>query len=247
MIKTVFPDGTLSRVEFDSWKQINFDQNDTTRYRFLGGGFEESKWYNNRINNLIDAELIAQGKDPAKEKQAAQKAAAHADTPSSLYLDSLGRPVLSIAHNGKDAAAKDKLYTTFIKLDIEGNSRDVIDARATNPDDSRNPVMAYKYDMLGHRVYQNSMDAGERWVLNNLMGNPIHRWDSRGHVFSFEYDAIQRPESIKVQGGDGGTALDNIYERTIYGEGQANEYQNNLRGQVFQQYDTAGKNTKFTV
>ncbi|GAA0193477.1 hypothetical protein GCM10009122_56410 [Fulvivirga kasyanovii] len=225
LVKTEFPDGTLSKVMFDSWKQVSFDQNDTVL---------ESDWYNNRINNLIDPELIAQGKNPAKEKQAAQKAAAHADTPAYLYLDSLARPVLSVEHNGLDAAVKDKLYTTFIALDVEGNTRAVLDARG-------NAVMAYQYDMLGHRVYQSSMDAGERWVLNNLTGNPIYRWDSRGHVFSFEYDAIQRPESIKVQGGDGGTALDNIYERIIYGEGQANEYQNNLRGQVFQQYDTAGR------
>jgi RHS repeat-associated protein len=224
LIKTSFPDGTLSRVEFDSWKQINFDQNDTVL---------ESDWYHNRINNLIDAELTAQGKDPAKENQAAQKAAAHANTPSSLYLDSLGRPIFSVAHNGKDAASKDRLYSTFIALDIEGNAKAVVDARG-------NTVMAYKYDLLGHRVYQNSMDAGERWVLNNLMGNPVHRWDSRNHIFSFDYDAAQRPISINVKGGDG-TALDHIYELTVYGEGQTNEYQHNLRGQVYQLYDTAGR------
>lgn len=225
LIKKEYPDGTLSKVAFDSWKQIIFDQNDTVL---------ESDWYTNRINNLIDAELIAQGKDPAKEKQAAQKSAAHADTPAFLYLDSLGRPVLSTAHNGQDAAVKDKLYSIFIKLDIEGNVKEVLDARD-------NTIMTFKYNILGHRVYQNSMDAGERWVLNNLMGNPLHRWDRREHVFSFEYDAIQRLESITVQGGDGGATLDNIYECIIYGEGQANEYQNNLRGQIFQHYDTAGR------
>ena len=224
-IKTEFPDGTFSKVEFNSWKQNQFDQNDTIL---------ESDWYNNRINNLIDAELIAEGKDPAKEKQAAQKAAAHNNTPSSLYLDALGRPVLSISHNGKDAQAKNKLYANFIALDIEGNARAVTDARG-------NTVMAYQYNILGHRVYQNSMDAGERWVLNNLKGNAVHQWDSRNHVFSFEYDLIQRPTSSKVQGGDGASPLDHIFEVTIYGEGTTNEYQNNLRGQAFQKYDTAGK------
>ncbi|MEM9546241.1 MAG: SpvB/TcaC N-terminal domain-containing protein [Bacteroidota bacterium] len=225
LIKTEFPDGTFSRVEFDSWKQINFDSNDTVL---------DSDWYNNRINNLIDAELIAEGKDPTKEKLAAQKAAAHADTPSSLYLDSLGRSVLSIAHNGKDTALKNRLYTTYVQLDIEGNTKTVKDARG-------NVVMAYNYDMLGHRVHNVSLEAGERWILNNLMGNPIHRWDSRDHVFSMEYDTVQRPIHLKVQGGDSGVLLDNIFERTIYGEGQINEYQNNLRGKVFQLYDTAGR------
>ena len=51
-------------------------------------------------------------------------------------------------------------------LDIEGNLRAVIDARG-------NKVMEYKYDMLGHQVYQKSMDAGERWVLNDCMGKLV--------------------------------------------------------------------------
>jgi RHS repeat-associated protein len=221
LIKTVFPNGTLARVEFDSWKQINFDQNDTVEEA-------ECLWYLRRTDNTR-SDFI----NDAKEQRAASEAQKHANTPSSLYLDSLGRPVLSVANNGKDGNNKDRLYTTFIQLDIEGNAKVVKDARD-------NTVMSYKYDMLGHRVYQNSMDAGERWVLNNLMGNPIHRWDSRNHVFTFTYDEVQRPESIKVKGGDG-AALDNIYEYIEYGENKADQYQNNLRGQVFQQYDTAGR------
>ena len=225
LIKTEFPDGTLSGVEFDAWKQFNSDQNDTVL---------ESSWYNDRINNLIDAQLLAQGKDPAKEKQAAQKAAAHARTPSSLHSDSLGRPVLFVGHNGSDTGGAVRLYTTFIQLDIEGNTRTVKDARG-------NTVTAYKYDMLGHRVYQNSRDAGERWILNNLMGNPVHQWDSRDYVHSFTYDSRQRPESVTVAGGDGAAPLNHVYARFIYGESQANAYQHNLRGQVYDHYDTAGR------
>ncbi|MEM9678914.1 MAG: SpvB/TcaC N-terminal domain-containing protein, partial [Bacteroidota bacterium] len=225
VVKTVFPDGTFSKVTFNSWQLINFDQNDTVL---------ESDWYNNRINNLIDSELIAIGKDPNKEKQAAQKAAVHANTPSSVYLDSLGRPVLSITHNGKDKTLKERLYPTFIRLDIEGNTRAIVDARG-------NTVMEYKYDMLGQRIYSKGMDAGTRWILTDVLSNPIHRWDSRNHVFSFDYDIVHRPKGIKVQGGDGVTTLDNIYELNIYGEGQIKAYESNLRGQVFQQYDTAGR------
>jgi len=231
LIKTEFPDSTFSKVEFDSWKQTNFDQNDTVL---------ESDWYNMRINNLIDTELIGQGKDPAKEKQAALKTASHSNTPSSLYLDSLGRQILSISHNGKCASHKNKLYSTFISLDVEGNVNSIRDAR-------NNMIIAYKYDMRGNRVYQNSMDSGKRWAFNNLLGNPLHQWDSRDHVISIQYDVLQRTESTKVQGGDEILVLDHIYERNIYGEGQANEYQNNLRGQLYQNYDTAGRsqNIKF--
>ena len=32
------------------------------------------------------------------------------------------------------------------------------------------------------------MEAGERWMLNDVMGKPIRAWDSRGHHFRTEYD-----------------------------------------------------------
>ena len=43
--------------------------------------------------------------------------------------------------------------------------------------------MRYDYDMLGNRIHQASMEAGERWMLNDVAGKPIRAWDSRGHRF----------------------------------------------------------------
>lgn len=223
LVKTEFPDQTFAKVEFDSWKQTSFDQNDTIL---------ESEWYRLRVNNLINWQLVAAGKDPAKEKVAAEKASAHAQTPAVVYLDTLGRPILSADHNR--AAGVDEFYQTRIVLDLEGNVRSIRDAR-------NNTVISYKYDLLGHQVYQNSMDAGERWMLNNVAGNPVRSWDSRNHIFSFSYDQLQRPVYSKVENGDGAVSLDNIYERNIYGEGQSNDKKLNLRGKPFAHYDTAGR------
>ncbi|MEP6901374.1 MAG: SpvB/TcaC N-terminal domain-containing protein, partial [Actinomycetota bacterium] len=222
-VKTVFPDQTFSKIKFDSWKQENHDQNDTVK---------KSEWHRLRVNNLINAHLIAAGKDPAKEKIAAQKAEAHDNTPSIVYLDTLGRPILSIDHNR--IAGLDEFYPTRIVLDIEGNVRSIVDARS-------NTVMSYKNDMLGNRVYQKSMDAGERWMLNNVAGKSIKAWDNREHIFSFTYDKLQRPVQSKVEGGDELVSLNNIYERIIYGEGQAGDRRLNIRGKPFTHYDTAGK------
>lgn len=224
LVKTVLPDETFSKVEFDSWKQISYDQNDTVL---------ESQWYEKRINRRIDAELIAAGKDPIKEKVAAEKAEKHANTPSTLHLDTLGRPFFSVEHN-RGANNTDKFYETRIIQDIEGNTRAVIDARG-------NTVMAYQYDILGHRVYEKSMDKGERWMLNNVMGNPVKSWDSRNHIISATYDALQRPLETKVEGGDGASPLNHIFEKNVYGENQPNAKARNLRGQLLEQYDTAGK------
>jgi len=224
MVKTEFPDRTLSRTEFDSWKQIIYDQNDTVL---------ETDWFDLRVNHLIDAELTAAGKDPNREKLAAEKAAKHANTPAAQHFDTLGRAVLQIEHN-KDAADADLFYQTLTDLDLEGNLRSVTDAR-------NNPLMQYKYDMLGNMVYQNSMDAGQRWLIQNIVGNPLRSWDERNHELSFEYDILHRPLSKRVEGGDGAAPLNNLYEKIIYGEALPNPTINNFRTMAVVVYDTSGK------
>lgn len=224
LIKTEMPDGTLSRVEFDSWKQVEYDPNDTIL---------QSSWYHKRTNRLIDSELIAAGKDPEREKAAADKAAKHANTPNVKHFDTLGRPVLSVEHNKDLKTVEDEFYLTKVALDIEGNLRKVIDARG-------NVVMNYKYDMLGNMVYQRSMDAGQRWMISNIIGNPLRTWDERNHEFQYFYDALHRPTLSKVTGGDGEEPLNHIYDRKFYGEAEANPEQKNLRGRVVRHYDTGG-------
>lgn len=224
MIKKEFPDRTFSKTEFDSWRQKIYDQNDTV----LG-----TDWFDKRFNRLMDAELMAAGKDPAREKSAAEKAAAHADTPSTQHFDTLGRPVLLTEHN-KDAAAADLFYHTRTDLDLEGNLRGVTDARD-------NLTMQYKYDMLGNMVYQNSADAGQRWLLQNIVGSPLRSWDERGHELSCEYDILHRPLARKVTGGDGAAPLDHVYEKIIYGETLPNPKTKNLCTKAVIIYDTSGK------
>lgn len=224
LIKTKLPDGTLSRTEFDSWKQVIFDPNDTVL---------ESDWYKNRSTHLIDAELLAAGKDPDKEKFAADQATKHANTPTTQYFDTLGRPILSVEHNRSISNDADEFYFTQIDLDIEGNLRKVTDARG-------NIVMQYKYDMLGNKVYQNSMDAGQRWLLINILGNPLRTWDERNHEFQYFYDTLHRPTQSRVIGGDGGVVLNHIFERIFYGEDEPAPESKNLRGQIVKHYDTGG-------
>src|SRR6185503_3478226 len=134
-IRVEHANGTLSKTEFDAWKQLVYDENDTVL---------ESQWYVDRGSpNPAGAEPL----DP--EQRAAWLAAKHANTPSQQHFDSLGRTVYSIADNG--VAGK---YATRSVLDIENNLLEVIDARG-------NIVMEYKYDMISHQLYQNSMDGGE--------------------------------------------------------------------------------------
>lgn len=220
LIKTELPNGTFTKVTFDAWKQISYDANDTV---------EDSDWYEQR-KDLDNTD---------RQKLAAIKAAVHHDTPAYLILDTLGRPTLSVDHNRTEADTIGEFYYTHSEIDIEGNALSVTDARG-------NIVMAYRYDMLGHRVAQTSMDAGNSWMLNNALGNPVKSWDERGHEFSYEYDVLQRPIAKLVKGGENNMPITR-YEYIIYGEGHGDNPSDdkvfNLRGKPVILYDTAGKVT----
>lgn len=188
-------------------------------------------WHAQRIGNSVG--------DP--ERTAAQKAAAHADTPTVVHFDALGRPFLTIAHNKVVCpnhaldGTEDKFHTR-VELDVEGNQRAVRDAIVQNGDAQGRVVMRYDYDMLGNRIHQFSMEAGARWMLNDVTGNPIRAWDSRGHTFRIAYDQLRRPiESYLSEGAE-----PVLVGQTVYGETQPNPEVNNLRGQVVQLFDQAG-------
>lgn len=232
LVKTEQPDETIIRVEFNSWKQAMYDSNDTVL---------ESAWYNKRFNRLVDAELLAAGKDPVKEKTAAEKSAMHANTPNVLHFDTLGRPILSIEHIKNTVTNADEFLRTKTQLDIEGNLRSVRDAREL-PDNGNkgNTVIQFKYDMLGNMAYQNSMDGGQRWPVMNILGKPLRTWDERNFEFQYFYDVLHRPSIAKIVGGDGPVPLDHIFDRVIYGEPEVNPEVKNLRGQIVKHYDTGG-------
>ena len=98
--------------------------------------------------------------------------------------------------------------------------------------------MRYDYDMLGNRIHQASMEAGERWMLNDVTGKPIRAWDSRGHQFRTTYDACGDPPS-PVRDAKA-LVPELLVERTVYGETRLKPEASNLRGKVFQVFDQAG-------
>ncbi|HEY0365774.1 MAG TPA: RHS repeat-associated core domain-containing protein, partial [Pyrinomonadaceae bacterium] len=137
----------------------------------------------------------------------------------------MGRTFLTMADNG--AAGK---YETRVELDLEGNQRSVTDARLRK-------ILTQDFDMLGTVIHSSSVDAGDRWMLNNVTGKPIRRWDSRAHMISTSYDVLQRPSYLFVSEG---TNPEVLVERSVYGEAHPNADGLNLRGKLFQHYDGAG-------
>lgn len=242
VVATLHPNHTFEKVVFDPWRQETWDMNDTTThydprtdpdvgefFQLLPAADYLPTWHDQRRNGQ-------KGRD---EKAAADKAAAHAGTPTVAYFDTLGRPMLTVADNGKDPSGASQKYATRVTVDIEGNQREVKDA-------SNRVVMRYDYDMLGNRIRQSSMEAGRRWMLNDVTGKPIRGWDSRDHSLRTEYDELRRPVRSFVTGADlQNPAREICFEEIVYGESVGSGLtadqvlQANLRGKPYKHYDTA--------
>ena len=211
LLRTDLPNGTHARVEFTPWKQTSFDENDTV----------------SEVGNLWRAARQSSATPllSAAEQRAATLTDAHAGTPAVTHFDVQGRAFLGIADNGGG-----EKYATRPRLDIEGNPLSITDARG-------NVAMAHLFGVAGQKIHQKSIDAGERWMIANVVGSPIRRWDERGHAVRMTYDLLQRPMHLFVQ-KDSDPEL--LAERTVYGEAVADAADLNLRGKVYQTYDAAG-------
>ncbi|ALN80702.1 SpvB/TcaC N-terminal domain-containing protein [Lysobacter antibioticus] len=239
VIATLHPNHTYEKVVFDPWQQTTYDANDTCAPRAAPPGDprpaqtgdprtdpdiagyvaeyfkaqppEWKTWVQKRISDPQNPPSDSRGQKP--ESDAAVRALAHTDTPTTAHFDALGRPFLTVARNRVVCKAHplhekpDEEFRTRVELDIEGSQREVHDERKL-PDADNLPlgaleqrvVMRYAYDMLGNRIHQLSMEAGARWMLNDVAGKPIRAWDSRGHNFTTKYDALRRPIEQYVRG-----------------------------------------------
>jgi RHS repeat-associated protein len=158
----------------------------------------------------------------------------HAATPSTTYFDPLGRTFLSIADNGGFGK-----LPTHVLFDIQSNKRSETDAL-------NRQATAYDYNMLTGKIHQSSMEAGTQWGLNDVLGNPIRGWDSRGHNTRTAYDALRRPQNLFVLGTDPVNsdprtlAGEILFETFTYGEGQPGDQGLNLRTRIYQHNDSSG-------
>jgi RHS repeat-associated protein len=261
VVATLHPDNTWEKVVFDNWRQENWDVNDTILIsdprkdadvgdylqRFFGDAPDAFKsWHDRRIGGTW-------GNTPeerAANQDAAQKAAAHKETPGVAHFDALGRTCLTVADNG----GNDRIPSR-VALDAENKPLAVFDA----PGPKDKPLDVFNslgrrvfeyclrepkndgtfryiagYDLAGNALYHNGMDGGARRTLANIVGNPIRAWDALGHAFRVSYDRLRRPTHRYVS-TNGGKEL--LLERSVYGEGLSAR---SLCGRLFRQYDTAG-------
>jgi RHS repeat-associated protein len=274
VVATLHPNHAYEKVVFDPWQQTTYDVNDACTPRNAQTGDPRTDpdiqgyvveyfktqpatwqtWHAQRIGGAMGTH----------ERDAAQRAYTHADTPTTAHFDALGRPFLTVARNrvvcvGHDLDGTEDSFATRVELDIEGNQRAVRDERKLPVNHlptgtlEQRIVMRYAYDMLGNRIHQLSMEAGARWMLNDVAGKPIRAWDSRGHNFVTTYDALRRPVEQTVRGttadSDPRTLNRDIWvDKIEYGEpptnatdAQEREAQRlNLRTRIYRHSDSAG-------
>ena len=235
LIATLHADHTWEKTVFDPWQHAAWDVNDTALivdpstdvdvgalFQRLAASDYLPTWHAAR----------SEGQLGAAEMAAAHKTAQHADTPSVIHADALGRTFLTIAHNRLQAndATRDVLQVTRIAYDIEGNQREIVDANGR-------VVMRYDFDMLGTRIREISMEAAQRRMLHDIGGQEVLAWDSRGKRLRRSYDALRRPEDVYLQEG---ASAEQLIEHTVFGERAPDPPAANLRGKVYQHYDQAG-------
>ena len=260
VIATIHPNHTYEKVVFDPWHQETYDVNDTVAsdprtdediHGYVAEYFKQEAtqpggwktWIAQRGIDPLAPPQNENGLDA--EQKAAVRTLLHANTPTVAYFDSLGRTFLTVSHNKfkrsdapPAAPPTEEFCRARVILDIEGNQRAARDERK---DDQGNPeeriVMLYDYDMLSNRIHQASMEAGERWMLNDVTGKAIHAWDSRDHHFHNTYDPLRRPIDTYMHEGAGPELL---VGQTVYGETMPNPETKNIRGKVYQIFDQAG-------
>ena len=262
LVRTEMPDGTFSRVEFSPWHVRGFDANDTvleSKWYADRGSPDPSQPLAVDLSGRLTA---------TPEFRAAWLAAQHADTPSLTILDSLGHEVIAIAHNRVEDANgshefngkryRDERYLTFTKLDAEGKPLWIRDARgnlvmqyitpikptraAAEPNQQNIEAMPTGsvpcYDIAGNLLFQHSMDAGDRWTINDAAGKPMFAWDSRDNLLMSSYDALHRPTKLELKNLDHPDWV--VVGLTQYGEGTTGDEANNRRGKPYRSFDQSG-------
>lgn len=204
-----FPNGSYCTIEFTPWQITRNDANDTVL----------SSDYRTQRNDLPNG-------DP--EKQALIQSEAHAGTPNISQLNPRGLSVKEVAV----AAPGGANLVTLIEIDVRDQVTTITDPRGLR-------AFTHTRDMLGRELLIQSMDAGELRVLPDIYGRIAHTWDARGIHQHRTFDRLDRPLTLKI---DGGLGLNNLVDHRVYGEDASvnQAQQRNLRGRLAVHRDSAG-------
>ena len=235
VIRTLNPDGSEQRVIYGIPTDL------TNPMLFAPTPWEA---YTYDANDLAP---LSVGPDDASLANAAPRT--HHFTPSSILVDALGRTILAVARNrdasknpGEPLPAIQELRTQTT-YDIRGNVLTVTDAL-------NRVAFRYVYDLANRPWRIDSIDAGLRRMVLNVLGNETERRDGKGELILQAYDLLHRP--IRFWARDDGGSLITLRQRMEYGDAgmpdqdgseRAEMRVRNLLGQLHRHHDEAGLTT----
>jgi insecticidal toxin complex protein TccC len=155
-------------------------------------------------------------------------ASVHSRTPSLSVIDGRGLPIRQVAYLRTVAGEPPEALVTRQQHDVAG--------RLVAQHDPRLPIAnaTTVYTLDGAAVLTDSVDSGRRHVLAGLAGEPLQRWDERGHHWRSTFDSQLRVVATELS-GNGQNQLDTF----AYAEG-AESATHNRRGKLIQQVDPSG-------
>ena len=161
----------------------------------------------------------------------------HWNTPGSVEVDALRRPIRSVSRLGASAADEVVTLSTY---DLRGNL-------LTLTDPLGRVALRHEVDLVDRQIRSDSIDAGRKRAVYDALGRPIETRDGKGAITLTSYDPVGRPDRIwarddedgivslrqRVEYGDGGDAAQDPAER------QSQRQQNRL-GRPVRHFDEAG-------
>ncbi len=211
-VRTELPNGTFTKVEFDSWKFKSYDVNDTVK---------SSQWYADRGS---PDPLGAEPNDP--ETRAAWLAAKCDETPGVSHIDSLGRTFYKISDYGNG-----KTTSVYSETDLAGRYSRIFDQLGRK-------VSEGFVNLIGKAIYGTTAEKGERWIFTDTVGRLVRIWDNDLREMFVTFDKLNRPVSTFVKEGANTT----LFRLAVYGDlfSNTDAISKNMKGRVFQIYDQAG-------
>jgi YD repeat-containing protein len=267
LIRTESADGSCSRVEFSPWHAAGFDANDTI-------GEPGNAWYSRHVA----ASATAEDKRAAALALVHYKTPSLTMLDSlGREVIAIAHNRVADANGIYQAGGKkyrDERYLTFTRLDTESKPLWIRDAKGNlvmqylwplKPDrdvprvardfsPSGNPnndigARVPTYDIAGNLLFKHSMDAGNRWMIDDAAGKLLFAWDfnqrqqaddsfvDEQRMYSMDYDALHRPTAIWLRVNADAAKM---IERFEYQDAQTGDA-NNLNGQRVLHYDASGR------
>ncbi|KAK0651019.1 virulence plasmid 65kDa B protein-domain-containing protein, partial [Cercophora newfieldiana] len=225
-VASILPNRTWTKTVHGAWTQVSYDPGDTVLIQDPSNDPDVGIYLSTRPEvDLLKPTwhtTMTNSTSPL-DRRIAQQCSGYANRPTETWLDTMGQAMLSMVDSGgEDGKHISRCYT-----DRQGRIRKVIDAEGRL-------VGVSDFDMVGTCVHAISMDTGESWVVNDVMGLPIRTCNARQVQERTCYDAMRRPVKVMTRVGFEERAKEITSQALVYGEGQEDAERRNLRGKLYE-------------